>query len=464
MSLEDPRLSSTVGDKYRVVRFIAQGGMGQVYEAQHLFVRRRFAIKFLHRDLSQRRDVLARFTQEARAAGALEHENIAAAVDFGVAGDGTPYIVMEYLDGIDLAQLLASEGPQPSERAAELVLQAARGVQAAHAASLIHRDLKPQNLFLCRRTDGTDLVKLLDFGVAKLQTSEGTVTRTGAMLGTPAYMSPEQARGEATIDARSDIYALGVILYELLCGRTPHPGDSHNAVIHHIATQGIVPLTTERAAVPQGLVELVHRTLSASPELRPASAEELADALRPFGRRSVWPAANDAPVSAEPGVESTLLAVGESAKQPEQSFAGALLDSRERVGTRPRRGRALVIGLAAAGLTTVAVWSATRSTPTPPSDVPTVAARPSVEIPPLAVATAPVSAEAPAPTSQKDEPERKSLVEMPAAEVTTPTRPRKPSERPEGRPLAPRRTAAAVPRPAHADETGVSFDESNPYK
>ena len=213
--------------------------MGVVYEAHHAVVRRRFAIKFLRRDLAERRDILTRFQREAEAAGALENENVAAAVDFGISDDGMPYIVMEYLVGESVGALLEREGCLPPRRACDLVAQACRGVEAAHAAGIVHRDLKPHNLFLCRRDDGTDLVKVLDFGVAKLQAIEAAsaATDTGTMLGTTAYMSPEQARGEKMVDQRADVYALGAILYELLSQQKPHPGDSQNAILHHIATQ-----------------------------------------------------------------------------------------------------------------------------------------------------------------------------------------------------------------------------------
>ena len=226
------RVGELVGAKYRIVRLLAQGGMGVVYEAQHTVVRRRFAVKFMRRDLAERRDILTRFQREAEAAGALESEHVAAAVDFGIAEDGAPYIVMEYLVGESLTALSGREGPLPVGRAADLVSQAGRGMEVAHAAGIIHRDLKPQNLFVCRRQDGTDSLKVLDFGVAKLQTIDelNAATRTGAVVGTVAYMSPEQARGDKVVDQRSDVYALGAILYELCSGRKPHPGESHNAI------------------------------------------------------------------------------------------------------------------------------------------------------------------------------------------------------------------------------------------
>ena len=238
------RVGEVVGEKYRILRVIAEGGMGVVYEAQHAVVKRRFAVKFLRADLADRRDLLTRFHREAQAAGALESENIAAAIDFGILADGTPYIVMEHLVGESLGSLVAREGRLPVERAVDLCLQACRGMQAAHAAGIVHRDLKPENLFLCRREDGTDLVKVLDFGIAKLEQIEldSAATRTGTILGTPAYMSPEQARGDKSIDHRTDVYGLAAILFEMLSGKPPHPGDSHNAILHHIATQPALSL------------------------------------------------------------------------------------------------------------------------------------------------------------------------------------------------------------------------------
>ena len=291
-SVAATRVGELVGAKYRIIRLLAEGGMGVVYEAQHTVVRRRFAVKFMRRDLAERRDILTRFQREAEAAGALESEHVAAAVDFGIAEDGAPYIVMEYLVGESLTALLGRQGPLPVGRAADLVSQAGRGMQVAHAAGIIHRDLKPQNLFVCRRQDGTDLLKVLDFGVAKLQAIDelNAATRTGAVVGTVAYMSPEQARGDKVVDQRSDVYALGAILYELCSGRKPHPGESHNAILHHIATQPAVPLASVVAELPVGFLELVACALAADPAARPPSAGALVESLAPFVKHEVWPA------------------------------------------------------------------------------------------------------------------------------------------------------------------------------
>jgi serine/threonine protein kinase len=308
----DPsRIGALVGGKYRIVRFLAEGGMGAVYEAQHEVVKRRFAVKFLHPDLSGRRDILTRFEREARAAGALESENVAAAIDFGITTEGTPYIVMEYLVGEDLASLLGREGILPIERATDLCLQACRGMEVAHAAGIIHRDLKPQNLFVCRRNEGTDLLKVLDFGVAKLQAiDEGSgATRAGTVLGTVSYMSPEQARGDKVIDRRSDVYSIGAILYQLVSGSTPHPGESNNAILHHIFTCRPVPLAGVRPGLPAPLVQIVERALSSDPRARHASVEALGKELAPWARSEVWPEArpetHGAPTRSSPVLTAT---------------------------------------------------------------------------------------------------------------------------------------------------------------
>jgi len=289
------RVGEFIGGKYRIVRVLAEGGMGVVYEAQHAVVKRRFAVKFLRPDLAHQRDLLSRFYREAQAAGALESENIAATIDFGILSDGTPYIVMEYLTGESLRALLEREGRLAPARAADLCVQACRGMEAAHASGIIHRDLKPENLFLCRRDDGTDLLKILDFGIAKLEQIEtnNAATRTGAILGTPAYMSPEQARGEKTIDHRTDVYGLAGILFEMLSGKHPHPGDSHNAILHHISTQPAVPLHSVQPDLPAPLATAVEHALASDPANRHASVEAFTREIAPFARRQVWPPAKD---------------------------------------------------------------------------------------------------------------------------------------------------------------------------
>jgi eukaryotic-like serine/threonine-protein kinase len=452
------RVGELVGAKYRIARLLAQGGMGVVYEAQHTVVRRRFAVKFLRRDLAERRDILTRFHHEAEAAGALESENVAAAVDFGIAEDGTPYIVMEYLVGESLDALLGREGRLPIARAGDLVAQAARGIQVAHAAGIIHRDLKPQNLFVCRRQDGTDLLKVLDFGVAKLQAADemNAATRTGAMVGTVAYMSPEQARGDKIVDARSDVYALGAIAYELCAGRKPHPGESHNAILHHIATQPAVPLESVAPELPADFVEIVARTLAADPAARPASAGALVEALAPFAKREVWPA---------PKLDDSAAARLDSAPrspiaEPRGSagLAGQATPARRRL----RPGQALMlVGAAVAAIATIrAVTGPGRQTP---AAVPREAAAPvtnsslaSREQPPAAARaalTANVASASNATTPVHP------LAGAGGSAAGTRRRAARPASDPTRSPTAP--ATAAGPR---SPSPPVTFDQQNPYE
>jgi endoglucanase len=338
---EASRIGEVVGGKYRIVRLLAKGGMGVVYEAQHTVVRRRFAIKFLRRDLSERRDILTRFQHEAEAAGALENHNVMAAIDFGISDDGAPYIVMEYLVGESLAALLEREGRMPVSRAADLIAQACRGVAAAHEIGIVHRDLKPHNLFVCRREDGTDLLKVLDFGVAKLQAIDeaSAATRTGMVLGTAAYMSPEQARGDRTVDGKTDVYALGAILYELVSQKRPHPGDSQNAILHHISTQPAVPLESVQADLAPEFIDVVRRAIASDPATRPASAGDLVAALAPFARRDVWPVTREESGPTRAELTSTVLAEGQARPTPSgSSLAPATADDRRPAPQTPAAG------------------------------------------------------------------------------------------------------------------------------
>ncbi len=310
------KVGEIVGGKYRLIRYLASGGMGTVYEAQHTVVKRRFAVKLLHAELASQRESLARFQREAQAAGELESENVAAAVDFGIAESGSPYIVMEYLAGESLRALVDRSRRLPVSRATDIVAQACRGVGVAHKAGIVHRDLNPQNLFVCRREDGTDLVKVLDFGIAKLEAVQSAETRTGTILGTPAYLSPEQARGEKTVDHRTDVYGLGAVLYELLSGKKPHPGDSHNAILHHICTQPALPLDGSDLGLPDALSASVNRALSSDPRERPESVEAFAREIAPFAKREVWPSPSGGAEANENTVARCALDDGIAGLQP----------------------------------------------------------------------------------------------------------------------------------------------------
>jgi serine/threonine-protein kinase len=442
------RVGEVLADKYRIVRFIGEGGMGAVYEARHAVVGRRFAVKFLHSELARHQEILKRFEREASAAGALESENIASVIDFGHSRDGIPYLVMELLLGEDLAHLLAREGPLPVVRAVNLIVQACRGVDAAHAAGIIHRDLKPANLFVCRRGDGSDLVKILDFGIAKLGLVDNdgpppSTTQPGSTVGTPFYMPPEQARGEKEIDQRADIYGLGAILFEALSGQKPHPGDAYNVILYHILTQPPVPIAPLRPGLPAGLPELLCRALSSDPAGRPGSAKEFAEALSPYAGRHAL----------RTGSQLDLRVTRSSTPSREKSSqTDAGSTSPTLAGTRRRRGPLLAVaaaivlaGGAAALLArfggSVPAKSAPSLAPVPVSDTHTATTaqgRGEVDLPPVPTSPVPGPGDTTAPAPRP-----------PPASATTGTgaQPARQGNRPR----------ATRPR-------GPVFDTRNPYR
>lgn len=291
----DSRLqpSAIVGD-YRLIRPLGEGGMGSVWLAEHVVLPKRFAIKFLLRDYASDSDVRARFEQEARTIGGLDHPNVVSAVNYGFTSEGQPYLVMEALTGKSLGELLEdalkqSGKPLPAARAIDLVRQACAGVAHAHAHGVIHRDLKPDNLFAARTSTGAEQVKVLDFGIAKIRDATGSnwhKTQTGAVLGTPYYMSPEQARGESDIDYVTDIYSLTAILYELLSGKKPHDGNQYNALIADIIERDPTPLDEQALNLPPGLSAVLVKGMARSRSQRYQSVAELDRALATFGN---WP-------------------------------------------------------------------------------------------------------------------------------------------------------------------------------
>jgi serine/threonine-protein kinase len=262
--------------RYRVERLLGEGGMGAVYEGRHVLVGKRVAIKLLHSEYATSEEVLKRFYREAQSAAAIGHKNIIDIYDVGVTPANEPYIAMEYLEGEDLESLLEREGKLPVEAACGILEPALLALEAAHAKGIVHRDLKPANIFLLRGEGGAPVVKLIDFGISKMTGTGSTkLTQTGALLGTPAYMSPEQARGDADLDHRTDIYAMGVILYQMLTGELPFQGAHYNELLINVLTAEPRPPRELDPSIPVEVEALVLRELSKDPRSRSSGAREL---------------------------------------------------------------------------------------------------------------------------------------------------------------------------------------------
>ncbi|UQA57843.1 serine/threonine protein kinase [Polyangium aurulentum] len=267
--------------KYSVEHVLGQGGMGIVLAARHLDLGELFAIKLLLPDMLGHSEVLERFLREARAAARLRSEHVARVHDFGRMENGAPYMVMEYLDGRDLKAVIRSQGPLPIEEAVTYVLQACDATAEAHGLGLVHRDLKPANLFLIRRPNGSPCVKVLDFGISKRTGPDAVdLTATGRILGSPLYMSPEQMACAKGVDVRADIWAMGVVLYELLVGRAPFMAQTITEVVSRVLLEEPTPPSQLRPDLPPAVEAVILRCLRKRPEERIQSIAELASALR----------------------------------------------------------------------------------------------------------------------------------------------------------------------------------------
>jgi serine/threonine-protein kinase len=268
--------------KYRVERILGKGGMGMVVAALHLHLDKRVALKFLLPQVAQNPELVARFAREARAASRIESEHVAKVLDVGQLDDGAPFMVMEYLEGADLAQIVKTRGALPGQEAIEYVLQACEALAEAHVAGIVHRDLKPANLFLTRRADGSPCIKVLDFGISKIALAGDPgqgMTQTAAMMGSPNYMAPEQIKSARSVDARSDIWSLGIILHELLTGEVAFKADTMPELYVNILQSPPIPLRSRRPDAPPAMEAIVLRCLEKDPARRFANVGELATAL-----------------------------------------------------------------------------------------------------------------------------------------------------------------------------------------
>ncbi len=285
------RLEVARGDildgKYRVERVLGSGGMGVVVAAYHLGLRQHVAIKFLLPDVLDDHEAAARFDREARAAAKIKGEHIARIMDVGTLDNGSPFMVMEYLEGEDLAARLRRERRLPIDEAVDLIIQTCEVLSEAHGLGIVHRDLKPANLFCTKKADGSPCIKVLDFGISKLlgpNTSHTvTITKTSALIGSPTYMSPEQINSARNVDARADLWAIGVVLYELLAGRPPFEGDSVPETCLRVTKRRVPSILRFRSDTPQELEAVILRCLEKDRSKRISSATELSMALAPFG-------------------------------------------------------------------------------------------------------------------------------------------------------------------------------------
>ncbi|HEU5073068.1 MAG TPA: serine/threonine-protein kinase [Polyangiaceae bacterium] len=400
-----------IDNKYRIVKLIGEGGMGSVHEGENVRIRRRVAIKVLHAHAANNADALTRFEREAQAAGHIGSDHIMEVLDVGVLADGDRYMVMEFLDGEPLSSRIRSAGSLTPQHLVPLLRQALSGLDAAHKAGIIHRDLKPDNIFIVREKAGkTDFVKLIDFGISKFNVLGGdmAMTSTGAVMGTPYYMSPEQAKGSRSVDARSDIYSMGVIAFEALTGQVPFDGSTFNELMFKIVLAEPPQLKLLRPDLDPAFVAIVEKMMARDANARYQTCKEVVAALDGWANQGqpvpiaaatvVSPTAKAAPAAVAPAGAAPAT-VGTSS-----TWATSQVDSLPKKSLAPVfvvGGATLLllggVALAVAKLTgsddeSVAAGAASSNAPSASAARGTPAAAP-----PTVTADQPVSAQEPAP-------------------------------------------------------------------
>jgi serine/threonine-protein kinase len=400
-----------VAGRYRVERVIGEGGMGVVVAARHVKLDERVAIKFLLKEALLRPDLIARFLREGRSAAQIRSEHVARVVDADELETGEPFLVMEYLEGRDLGAVLKAEGRLPIETAVRYVLQVCEALAAMHALGIVHRDMKPSNLFLTRHSDGSPVIKVIDFGISKHTSDDaepggdGLVTETAAILGSPKYMAPEQMRSTRDVDARADLWAIGAILHALLTGEPPFSGLSMMEVYDRIL-DGAPPLRTLLPAAPAGLEAVLLRCLERDRAKRYADVAELAAALVEFGpaegvasARRAWGILRAQPLEAsshvaskDPSTKTTRAEVAATSQINTETpvVSAAAAPSARRWA--PALAVAAAVVLVAGG---VLLWPRER----PRVDPGAPAAATAVTVTPLATAAAPADSAAPPPAA-----------------------------------------------------------------
>ena len=475
----DPSLQVKAGEvlagKYRIERVLGQGGMGVVVQATHIHLDERVAIKFLLPQALESPESVARFAREARAAVKIKSEHVARVTDVGTLDTGCPYMVMEYLHGRDLAQLVQDQGPLPIEHAVDFVLQASEAIAEAHSLGIVHRDLKPSNLFLIHRADGSPCVKVLDFGISKTTGMTGSgpdlgMTRTTAVMGSPLYMSPEQMASSRNVDQRTDIWALGAILFELLTGQVPFQADTMPQLCAMVLQEPAPALRVRLPMAPEGLEAAILRCLEKVPARRFNNVAEFANAIAAFAPR--WGRVSVERISRilsavgqhniTPGSE-TLPSSPPLADSGQAAKAAATQAAWDQSGASPKRSRApliaTVLGASFVVLGGVAVFGYTRFVA---SEAPTSSAGPASQTAPVATAEAPHAPSAPPPVVEvASEPAPPPSAAPTASEAAAPpseppsrARPSRPATKKQEK--APAKPATAAPPPPPPPQKPVS--------
>ena len=436
-----------IADRYRLTGLIGRGGMGEVWSAVHLVTERGVAMKFVETSLRLTDRLRERLFREARAAGRVKHPGVIEVVDAFTTEDDIPVLVMELLEGEPLSRRLRREGALGAAEATDILLQVVSAVGATHERGIVHRDLKPDNVFLCRGEDGLR-VKVLDFGVAKLaapgEHSSDGLTSVGQVLGTPAYMAPEQCRGERGIDHRADMWAIGVMIYELMSGERPIEGESVGEVVEWLLTEGVPPLRELVPDAPFDVAVMARRLLERDPDARPQDLREVAEVLRRHCDRRVPEfGAAGSRVPTEEDLEAPSGGPDEGLDL-DRSLAPAHKTVRERAG-----GRALVLTVAILGLGGAALWASVLGGETSrrPAQVASSIAPAASRLERVQVsASATGAALAPAGTTSQPAPST-SLVSASASASVTSTRPAKrPTAAPLATPPTPKTSAPPTPQ------------------
>jgi eukaryotic-like serine/threonine-protein kinase len=420
----DPMIGLVLSDRYRIVRKLGEGGMGAVYQAEHALIEKRIALKVLFPELTRRADLVARFLQEAKAASRIGHENVIDISDFGQSPEGLVYIAMEFLDGQDLGQVLKAKGPQTWTRARPILMQIAKALRAAHEHGIIHRDMKPENVFLIQREGRPDFVKVLDFGIAKSVNEAGDgprLTQAGMIFGTPEYMSPEQAQGQ-TPDHRVDVYALGCLMYQLLTGEVPFRADNFMGILTKHMLEPVVPprQRNPKMAIPADVEAVCLRALEKDREKRWQDMDQFYRALgaaggEPFEASGVYTASPEVrfPVLAQPNPRASAKELRTEVgppPAPSTSPTGGHFDDERPVVRKAaglKLGGAFVAVLIAAVLLVFALRPSSK-TSTLPTTPPSVAVVPapapaSPPAPPAPELKAPAAAPSPPPEAKGQE-------------------------------------------------------------